>query len=153
MVVHAIQSIIDKMRPDDELIVVDHGSDDGSIEQVKQFSEKENNIVVWERGKNYTFSESNNSAVRRAKNEIIVFINNDIVLEDGSFDDLSNILGEEKIEIVGGLLYDAPIEEFSIQYRNSFPRCLQHRGIGLNIGGETFIQAYDINTAHTSGKR
>ena len=40
MVVHAIQSIIDKMRPGDELIVVDHGSDDGSIEQVKQFSEK-----------------------------------------------------------------------------------------------------------------
>ena len=114
------------MRPFDELIVVDHGSDDGSIEQIKQLSKKENNIITWERGKNYTFSESNNSAVERAKNEIIVFINNDIVLEDGDFDDLSNVLGEEKIEIVGGLLYDAPIEEFSIKYKNSFPRCLQH---------------------------
>ncbi len=153
MVVHSIQSIVDKMRPCDELIVVDHGSDDGSIEKVKQFSGKENNIIIWERGKNYTFSESNNSAVDRAKNEIIVFINNDIVLEDGDFDDLSNVLGEEKIEIIGGLLYDAPIEEFSIKYKNSFPRCLQHRGIGLNIGGGNFIQAYDINAKHTPQER
>ena len=141
------------MRPYDELIVVDHGSDDGSIEKAIQLSEKENNIIIWERGKNYTFSESNNSAVQRAKNEIIVFINNDIVLEDGDFDDLSNILGEEKIEIVGGLLYDAPIEEFSIKYKNSFPRCLQHRGIGLNIGGDNFIQAYDIDAKHTPQER
>ena len=153
MVVHSIQSIVDKMRPSDELIIVDHGSDDGSIEQIKQCCEKENNIIVWERGENYTFSESNNRAVERAKNEIVVFINNDIVLEDGTFDDLSKVLGEEKIEIVGGLLYDAPIEEFSIKYRNSFPRCLQHRGIGLKIGGENFIQAYDINTLHTPQER
>ena len=153
MVVHSIQSIVDKMRPFDELIVVDHGSDDGSIEQIKQLSKKENNIITWERGKNYTFSESNNSAVERAKNEIIVFINNDIVLENGDFDDLSNVLGEKKIEIVGGLLYDAPIEEFSIKYKNSFPRCLQHRGIGLNIGGNNFIQAYDISAKHTPQER
>lgn len=126
MVVHSIQSIIEKMRPGDELIIVDHGSDDGSIERVKQMTEQ-NNIIVWERCENYTFSQSNNSAVKKAKNEIIVFINNDIVIEDGSFNDLSQVLGEEKIEIVGGLLYDAPIEEFSIKYKNSFPRCLQHR--------------------------
>ena len=69
------------------------------------------------------------------------------------FDDLSNVLGEDKIEIIGGLLYDAPIEEFSIKYKNSFPRCLQHRGIGLNIGGDNFIQAYDINAKHTPQER
>ena len=154
MVVHSIQSIVDKMRPNDELIVVDHGSDDGSIEQVQDLiSQGYDNIIMWERGKNYTFSESNNSAVKKAKNEIIVFINNDIVLEDGTFDDLSKVLGEEKIEIVGGLLYDAPIEEFSVKYKNSFPRCLQHRGIGLRIGGENFIQAYDINTPYTPKER
>ena len=153
MLTHSIQSIVDKMRPDDELIIVDHGSDDGSIEQVKQFSKELGKIVIWERGENYTFSESNNSAVRKAKNDIIIFINNDIVLEDGIFDDLSKVLGEAKIEIVGGLLYDAPIEEFSITYRNSFPRCLQQRGIGLKIGGENFIQAYDINTRHTPQER
>ncbi len=152
MVVHSIQSIIEKMRPGDELIIVDHGSDDGSIERVKQMTEQ-NNIIVWERCENYTFSQSNNSAVKKAKNEIIVFINNDIVIEDGSFNDLSQVLGEEKIEIVGGLLYDAPIEEFSIKYKNSFPRCLQHRGIGLKIGGENFIQAYDINTPCTRQQR
>ena len=38
-------------------------------------------------------------------------------------------------------------------HTNSFPRCLQHRGIGLKIGGENFIQAYDINTRHTPQER
>jgi len=153
MVVHSVQSIVDKMRASDELIIVDHGSDDGSIEQLKQLVEQERNITIWERGENYTFSESNNGAVKKAKNEVIIFINNDIVLEDGSFEDLSRILGEEKIEIVGAHLYDAPIEEFSIKYRNSFPRCLQHRGIGLEIGGENFIQAHDISTQLTPRER
>ena len=55
IVIHSIQSIIEKMRPGDELIVVDHGSNDSSVERIKQFGQNKN-IIVWEREKNHSFS-------------------------------------------------------------------------------------------------
>ena len=144
-VIQSIQSILARMKPEDELIIVDHCSHDGSLEQIKEIYDKDN-IIVWERDKKYTFTESCNSAAKMATKEAIIFMNNDIVIEDGSFNDLVKILGYQRVEIVGGSIYDTPHEEFSVLNNRTFPRCLRHRGVSLKFGGEYFVEGEFIDS-------
>ena len=67
------------------------------------------------------------------------------VIEDGTFDDLADILGHSGVEVVGGFIYDTPHDEFAISHNRTFPRCLRHRGVSLNIGGKYFLQGEFIN--------
>jgi len=61
-----------------EIIVVDNGSTDGSVEFLKEHFPQVK-IVALE--KNFYFSGGNNAAAKAAKNDILVFLNNDMYVE------------------------------------------------------------------------
>ena len=65
-------------RPASEIIVVDNGSDDGTLEQL---SAGFPNITYLDAGRNLGFAAGNNVGIARARGEAIVLLNNDTVAE------------------------------------------------------------------------
>jgi GT2 family glycosyltransferase len=75
-----LQSILDDLGPDDELIVVDNGSTDGSAELMEaQFP-----AVRLIRAENVGYAGGNNRGAAVARGEYLVFLNPDTVVQPGA---------------------------------------------------------------------
>jgi O-antigen biosynthesis protein len=61
-----------------EIILVDHGSSDDSIAVAERYKHSLD-LTIIPRGENFSFSNSNNLAARRASGEFLLVLNNDIV--------------------------------------------------------------------------
>jgi len=61
-----------------EIIVVDNHSEDGSIELIKN---KFHKVILIENDENYGFAKANNQAIKIAKTDHILLLNNDTVIE------------------------------------------------------------------------
>jgi len=100
--------------PDYELIMVDNGSQDGSIEYVKQ-NFPDVRILALDR--NYGYAEGNNLGASIAKGELLVFLNNDTCVDKNWLIELVKpILEDSKIAICGSkvVYYNHPeIIEFA----------------------------------------
>lgn len=73
-----IDSILSQTYKNYEIIIVDNGSSDGSIEFLERNYDIEKLIKL---EKNYGFAEANNIAISYATGDYIALINNDLVLE------------------------------------------------------------------------
>lgn len=62
-----------------EVIVADNGSHDGSVEYVQRAFPS---FRVLQFGRNYGFGEGNNRAAHEAKGDILLFLNNDMVVDE-----------------------------------------------------------------------
>lgn len=67
---------------DFEIILVDNGSTDNSLKFIGDNYPK---IVVIENKENLGFGRANNLGAERAKGELLLFLNNDIIIEDQAF--------------------------------------------------------------------
>ena len=73
-----------------ELIVVDNGSDDESVQEVKkQFGSP---VILIENTQNLGFARANNQAMRIAQGSFIVLLNSDVVLKEGCIKSLISFL-------------------------------------------------------------
>lgn len=90
-----LQSLLQITYPAYEIIVVDNGSVDGSVEYVNQYFPKVNTLAL---DKNYGFSQANNRGAEVAKGELLVFLNNDTAVEK-----------EWLTELVKGLQFDPKV--------------------------------------------
>ena len=81
LLAQGLPSVIDAVRADGrdhEVIVVDNGSTDGSNEYLaREFPE----IHVLRLARNLGFAGGNNAGAREARNDVIVFLNNDMVVD------------------------------------------------------------------------
>lgn len=78
-----IPSILEAVRTDGrphEVLVVDNGSTDGSLQYLEQSFPQ---VRVLALGKNLGFAEGNNAGVKAARNEIVILLNNDMVVDPG----------------------------------------------------------------------
>ena len=82
-------------HPDNEVIVVDNGSDDGTAEWVRQeFPEADSEdggpqlVRLLQMGRNLGFGSGNNAGVRAARNNIVAVLNNDMRVEPDCFERL-----------------------------------------------------------------
>ena len=73
-----IPPLLELSYPNYELIVVDNGSNDGSVKYLNRF----NKIKVIENTKNLGYSKGKNIGVRSAKGEYVLLLDNDILIKN-----------------------------------------------------------------------
>ncbi len=73
-----LPSVLAAVRDGDEVIIVDNGSRDGSVEFVRERFPSVRLVCL---PKNYGFSVANNLGVKVARNDIVVLLNNDMAPE------------------------------------------------------------------------
>ena len=76
----SIESIYAQTEQDFDLIVVDNGSTDESLEQARSYCTRPNFTLI-ENGTNTGFSHAVNQGIARAKGEYVVMFNNDAFAE------------------------------------------------------------------------
>jgi len=76
----ALQIAVEYDGQDHEIILVDNGSTDGTQDYVRTHYPR---IRIIELDRNYRFCRANNIGVKCAKNEIVVLLNNDVIVEQG----------------------------------------------------------------------
>ncbi len=128
-----------------QIVFVDHNSSDMSVELIRQFSFSSNiELTLIQKEFNDTFSRSNNEALGQAKHNFVLFLNNDVLLQNQS-DLLSaiNLLSENShIGVVGWELY-----------HDSALTRLQHSGISFLWDNErSFFRPINIATTGANNK-
>jgi GT2 family glycosyltransferase/glycosyltransferase involved in cell wall biosynthesis len=113
------------LYPEFEVIVVDNGSTDGSLQYLKNL-ETHFPLKIIENRNNTRFSEGNNQAVSEASGEYILFLNNDVTVTHGWLRKLVTAkLNQPDAGALGASLIYPPKTSFKNSLR------YQHRGIGL----------------------
>ncbi len=96
-----LPSVLNALRDCDEVIVVDNGSTDGSVEFLRENFPQVRLIRL---PKNYGFSVANNIGVLAARNEVVVLLNNDMRPEEGFLEPLLSHFNDPTVFAVGAKL-------------------------------------------------
>lgn len=124
-----------------EIIVVDHASTDNSLAMIATFNC--DRIKTIPRDKNYSYSESNNLAASKAKGDILVFLNNDILLTSDSIAAMADELQQGDFGLLGIRLWD--LLRLDGQSVDPSVKIDQHLGIHFNATTRNnTLQAYDF---------
>ena len=83
---------------DFELIIIDNGSNDGTVEYLKSLGK--NNLKLILNKENFGFSKGNNQGIEIAEGEYIGFLNNDILLYPNWFEECEKVFKNEKAAFV-----------------------------------------------------
>jgi len=74
--------------PRDEILFVDNGSDDGTVEFLRELAAEDGRCKVILNGENLGFAAGNNRGLAAARGEYLVLLNSDVVVTDGWLDRL-----------------------------------------------------------------
>jgi GT2 family glycosyltransferase len=72
--------LVDQLKPGDELIVADNGSEDGTLDTVRELAPQ---AIVVENGANLGFMDGCNRGAERATGDLLVLLNPDTVVAPG----------------------------------------------------------------------
>ena len=85
----AVRSIIDsKPKSDFEIIIVDDGSVDGSIEVLQQLAKSNKKIKVLFNKQNLGYVRTNNRGIKKTKGRYILLLNSDTIVKEKALDNL-----------------------------------------------------------------
>jgi len=80
-----LDSIFNQNYPNLEVIIQDGGSTDGSLNVIKKYAKKYPNFIHWKSGRDKGQLSAILSGIRKARGEILAYINADDVYENGAF--------------------------------------------------------------------
>lgn len=75
-----------------EIMVVDNGSSDGSIEMLEGFKKDHKSFILIENKENQGFAKANNIALKIAQGKYILFLNSDVIINNLDFRELINYI-------------------------------------------------------------
>lgn len=137
-VLECLKSVKDIDYPDYEVIVVDNGSTDNSVEGIKRSFP---NINLIQNNKNLGFPEGTNVGIRAATGDYIMLLNDDTVVARNILKDLVEAMGSNaNIGIAGPtiLYYSEPDKIWSAGGKLSSLGYASHIGKGLKLNKELF---------------
>ena len=147
-IVECLRCISAQSYPAIELIVVDNGSSDGSLEMIREYSIRNKlKAKVVENGKNAGFSRANNQAVRLAMGEYILTLNFDVNLDERFVENMvSGMKDDERIGMASGKIFAGTnvnsagvFDTTGVQLRNLF---CNDRGQGEADQGQFDLKEY-----------
>ena len=94
-----IKSILKQTFKDLEIILVDDGSTDGSLEMCKEFARADQRIVIVQQS-NQGVASARNSGLRIAKGDYISFIDSDDYIEQTMYEKISKIINRFHCDII-----------------------------------------------------
>lgn len=124
---NCIESVLNQTYKSFEIIVVDNGSTDGSIELLE--TQYCNKTILIKNKTNYGFARGNNIGIVQAKGDYIVTLNNDTVADEKWLSELVQpVLDDPKIGLCGSkiLLTQTPGKIDSVGI-NIFPDCMSRQ--------------------------
>ncbi|RMG24263.1 MAG: glycosyltransferase, partial [Methanobacteriota archaeon] len=77
-----LESIVKHTREPYEVIVVDNGSSDGTVDYLRNWTKKHRNFRAIFNKTNKGFAAGNNQGIKKAKGDYIVLLNNDVVVSE-----------------------------------------------------------------------
>lgn len=90
LTIQTIESV--GFHPDQEIIVVDNDSKDGSVETLKK--KFGNKIQIIERTENGGFSKANNDGIKVATGEYFLLLNSDTIVQSGAIEQMLSVMEE-----------------------------------------------------------
>jgi GT2 family glycosyltransferase len=87
--------------PEWELLVVDNGSTDGTVEYLQELATGDARVRLIFNGENRGFAAANNQALAAASGEILVLLNNDTIVPPGWLEKLIRPLSDQSVGLVG----------------------------------------------------
>jgi len=92
----AIQSALDQTYPNKEVIVIDDGSTDGSLEVIRSFGDR----IRWETGPNRGGCAARNRGIELARGELIQFLDADDLLHADKLTKTVQVAEEQRVDSV-----------------------------------------------------
>lgn len=98
----AIDSVLKQNFEDYELILVNDGSEDGTLKILKEYEAKYNGkIIVIDNGKNLGLGKSRNIAINQAKGEYIVHLDgDDLLYEPDTLQKINETIGQDGADLI-----------------------------------------------------
>ncbi len=90
-----VQALRNHGHPDDEILVVDNGSEDGTVAELERRAAEFPGLRVIALDRNEGFAGATNRGAAEAKNPAVLFLNNDMVVEPDFVQPLLDVFGEE----------------------------------------------------------
>lgn len=142
-ILRCLQSVLDSTYPNLEVIVVDNGSTDDSMDTARAFGER---VLCIENGKNLGFAAGCNVGIRVCRGELIALLNVDTMVRPDWMEKLVEpFLRDERVGLTGSKLYF--LDGKTIQHAGGevLPNGLcQHRGYGVRDDGR-FNQPQEVD--------
>lgn len=138
-----LESILLQDFEDYEVICVNDGSTDRSLEILREYAEKNRKIKLINNAVNGGLSYSRNCGLRHAVGEYILFVDSDDMLQQGAL----KILSEEAARFDTDIIYFDMTIKNEGQWTQENEVLLQKHGVynGVHTGQDLFVELYYNN--------
>lgn len=130
-----LRSILSQSFEEIEIIIINDGSTDNSLEIIKEYSYLDNRIIIINK-KNGGLSSARNEGIKIARGEYVVNIDSDDWIEQDYFKDMYNIAKEKNADIVVSDFY-VDFSNNNIDYKKDLN--LENNSI---ISGQIYIEKF-----------
>lgn len=100
-----LDSLVGQTLKEIEIICINDGSTDGSLDIIKRYAAKDDRVVIINK-KNSGYGDSMNQGLKKATGEYVGIVESDDFIDTDAFEKLYNIAKKENVEVVKANFYE-----------------------------------------------